>query len=66
MAAAEEVTVSAGWNEIRQKGCHRSFRSAGGTVFLPLKGSWRREKLFFHNELAPVLLVSQDNSTYSH
>jgi len=35
-----------GANFIKAKGCQRSLRSAAGTVFLPLKGSWERDALF--------------------
>lgn len=40
------MVVGEAEKEMVAKGCQRSLRRAGGTVFLPLKGSWRREKLF--------------------
>lgn len=39
MAVAGEEMLVEGANVMAQKGCHRSLRRAGGTVFLPLKGS---------------------------
>jgi len=39
IAEAVLVVVGEAENEIVANGCQRSFRRAGGTVFLPLKGS---------------------------
>lgn len=55
---ADAWVVRVGEKEMAQKGCQRSLRRAGGTVFLPLKGIWRSEKLFCAERERSVSLES--------